>query len=430
MRAPPVVSLGSDALGASIRCTDCHVQGEAEVHVLMRTTSYNPFDETWSWGNVSMEGAVDVDAEARWNMSAQLPYQQLMPRACLPFLCVHAQLAGVSFTMGLVAELGVTASVASDMQTRLSYARSMKSVGSVGLHTRGKKILQSSLTSFEPEPLPAPTDSRRLGFEMDLDAAASVTLIPRLYAGIFTSIGRFASAEAYLKLESQLSLDSTFNFRTAIGAPSQPRVLAPRADCAAANVSAAADDDAARSAVALVGCSQQCLRNHDVHFGLGLRILVKAAYKFYVRAGLGPWRLAIGYSREVALSSTPFLDVSLKIGSVCFFLFPPSPSPPPPMMPSLGNSIFASPEKAAGAIIGISSGVVILLGVVIGSACFLVRKRRRRLSAHSKRAVATFTNHEVDVESRSPERGAQAAVEMAEATTSAESPLRSMSDAR
>ena len=49
-----------------IECIDCKVKLKADVHVLIRTTNLDPFAETWSWGDVSLVGKVDVTA----NLSA------------------------------------------------------------------------------------------------------------------------------------------------------------------------------------------------------------------------------------------------------------------------------------------------------------------------------------------------------------------------
>ena len=80
----PVVFERSSAdgnAGLRISCTDCAITAAADLHVLVRTTNTNPFDESWSWGDFSLDLNVDVEARA-WAAYERTIEQKLMSLTC------------------------------------------------------------------------------------------------------------------------------------------------------------------------------------------------------------------------------------------------------------------------------------------------------------------------------------------------------------
>ena len=80
----PVVFERSSADGNAelrISCTDCAITAAADLHVLVRTTNTDPFDESWSWGDFSLDLNVDVEARA-WAAYERTIEQKLMILTC------------------------------------------------------------------------------------------------------------------------------------------------------------------------------------------------------------------------------------------------------------------------------------------------------------------------------------------------------------
>jgi len=313
LNVPAQYELGGASAGLRVSCANCYASGTGGVHVLVRTTNYNPFDETWSWGSLNLRGNVDVEAEAYVSASRTLDPVQVLSLGCVPGLCIGAKVASIDVFLGVLADLWVGAEGTFDATAILTYQRNMDISGTFAHHTRQGATIQNVLSGFDPsaqQGSPATPQVR-----LDIDANALVRVIPRIYTGVFVSLSTSAEAEAYIKIEAQLALRAYFNFRTAIATINYLTAI----------------DHTTQCTTALIGCSSQCSANHDVHLGFQLSAVVYGAYKFYIQTTFPLFgSVNFGSSQEIALSPSPHFSYSKWIGSFCYYLFPPSPSPPPP----------------------------------------------------------------------------------------------------
>ena len=320
MQVPPSFSLGSSTAGAQITCTNCQVTGTGDVHVLVRTSSYDPFDETWTWGSLSMTGSVDVTAQAWFSRAWNFPntgVQSVFGLTCLPSLCFQGSIAGITFWLGILGDLSVYASAGFNAVATLSYQRSLQTSGTLALHTRQGSVLYTNINGFSPT---APQDAVNSPptLRISIDANASFTLLPRLVAGIFASISTSASAEAYLMTSAHLRLTAWFNFRTALGTTNHFSPLDTSSFCTSA----------------LIGCTAQCASNSDTLLRFALSTWIYGYYKFYVQASFGSFGNAVlGDANEQTMTPSPMFNTYHPIGAWCYFLFPPSPPPPSPLPP-------------------------------------------------------------------------------------------------
>ena len=202
--------------GLRVKCVDCHIDGTGDVHVLLRTTDYNPFDETWTWGDLSsLTFAANVEVEAYF--AGSLTHSRtVLDKACIPGLCLGGRIAGIQLYLGVFAELSLSAEVNYEVAAALAFERSVTLPNlRLAYHTRGAAILQddvtvnASLISSGPDPT-APQ------IQLNIDATAKVSLIPRFFAGLFASISSVAQAEAYLRVEVIIALEAHFNFHTSL----------------------------------------------------------------------------------------------------------------------------------------------------------------------------------------------------------------------
>ena len=337
LNVPAQYELGDASAGLRVKCASCHASGTGDIHVLLRTSAYNPFDETWSWGSLSMTGNVNVEAQAYVSTSRTLGPFQVLPRSCIPGLCLTARVAGIDLMLGVMADLWVGARATFDATATLTYARTLSSSGTLAHHTKRGDTLINTLNGFVPG---APQDSSPTSpqLRLNIDATARVHVTPRFYAGFFLSATSSLQAEAFVKVEVQLSLSAQFNFRSAIGtsnyfparnsAPVALLSLLPPVGESPPPAPAPAGSPQT-CANALIGCSSACSGNHDTHLGFQLSVTVYGTYRIYVQASFFGFSLTLGTSSEVRINPYPFFTFNRYIGSFCYYLFPQSLAPPP-----------------------------------------------------------------------------------------------------
>jgi hypothetical protein len=136
--APPsTLSFGSASAGMYLACSDCYVSGTADAHVLFRVDQYNPFAESWSWADVSLDAKIDLEARAWLNM--QKSWSTSFDLLCILFpLCIGGvDFVGVKVHLGVMTRLNVEAELSFNANARLTYDRHVRTAGQVGLHTLG-----------------------------------------------------------------------------------------------------------------------------------------------------------------------------------------------------------------------------------------------------------------------------------------------------
>jgi hypothetical protein len=214
LNVPAQYELGDADAGLRVKCASCHASGTGTIHVLLRTAGINPFDETWAWGSLDLTGNVDVEAQAYISASRTLGPFAVLPRSCIPGLCLAASVVGIDVVLGVMADLWVGAHATFDVTATLTYARTMRSSGTLAHHTKGGRTLVQNVSGFVPSaPQGSPTTPQ---LRLNIDATARVHVTPRFYAGFFLSASSDLQAEAYIKVEVQLSLSAQFNFRSAL----------------------------------------------------------------------------------------------------------------------------------------------------------------------------------------------------------------------
>jgi len=126
---------GDTSLGLRVQCMDCHMSIGAEVHVLVRTSDWNPFEETWSWGKLGLEANLQIEAEAWLSWTPSPAEQSLVDEVCA--LCVSLGLAGTGVQTGLKFQLEGIATAGFDARAKFTYARKRTAEGVIAMHTIG-----------------------------------------------------------------------------------------------------------------------------------------------------------------------------------------------------------------------------------------------------------------------------------------------------
>ena len=106
----------------------------ADLHILSRTTNFNPVAELWASGNLSLsfDGSfmARVWARGEWNKVFTL-----MPEICA--ICFPAKLGPVGLRIGVLLSIQAQLEAMFEAELRLEYARKVTQVVSVSAHTRG-----------------------------------------------------------------------------------------------------------------------------------------------------------------------------------------------------------------------------------------------------------------------------------------------------
>ena len=59
---------------------------KADIHVLIRTTNTDPFAESWAWGDLSLVGKVDINANASARYSQTIGPKKILGLICPPYV--------------------------------------------------------------------------------------------------------------------------------------------------------------------------------------------------------------------------------------------------------------------------------------------------------------------------------------------------------
>ena len=191
LSAPPSFQFGDDTLGVQIGCLECRVTGEADVHILMRTSGSNPADEVWAWGEMALEAVVDIGFRAR--MHGRMPFEPDLLKGffCLYPICYPAKIAGIGINIGVEASLRAGAYLEITAVASLSYRRAVRTSGNFAMHKRPGSLVPDIATKFEYKDS-ADDDSPPIAAELNVDATAEVSLIPGFRIGVFAQVGLLA----------------------------------------------------------------------------------------------------------------------------------------------------------------------------------------------------------------------------------------------
>ena len=118
---------GDETLGATITAKQLSVGLTSDLHMLVRTTDFNPADEVWLWGDLSLNALIDVEAEAFTSLSGTFGPVNFAPIPCVLPLCVGATLAGIAIEFGSKPALDVEAKAKIDAKVALAYKRAFSS---------------------------------------------------------------------------------------------------------------------------------------------------------------------------------------------------------------------------------------------------------------------------------------------------------------
>ena len=195
---------GDTSLGLRVQCMDCHMSIGAEVHVLVRTTDYNPFEETWSWGKLGLEANLQIEAEAWLAWTPSPAEQTLVPEVCA--LCVSLGLAGTGVETGLKFQLEGIATAGFDARAKFTYARKRTAEGVIAMHTIGDSTFKTDMGGFDFQDSNQ-DDTTPATLDISVKAHASVTLRPIFTLGLWADVnvlGLTIDAEFYFKMWADL----------------------------------------------------------------------------------------------------------------------------------------------------------------------------------------------------------------------------------
>ena len=127
------------------------------------------------------------------------------------------KIAGISVTAGVQAELLAKAEGMFDAQAEFNYYRKVKAKGVVAMHSVGLDSIPD--TGFDYSEYDSQDESSEPpgSLDVEIDATAKMSLIPRVYVGIFAEAGSWAlsgDAEAYVAAQAELMAQARFQLGT------------------------------------------------------------------------------------------------------------------------------------------------------------------------------------------------------------------------
>ena len=331
----------------SVKCKSCGITGQGNLHVLVRTSETNPFQEAWAWGDVSLDASVKVVAEAKTDLKWESQDIAILEPLCLTGICVGSSIAGVGASLGLMAGLKASAEADFSAKATIEYERTLKVKGNLMFHTRSNEILQDELKGFELQA--QVQEVKKSSIRFDLEATVKATLSPLLYVGLIASTGNTfalasAKAEFYIKAELGLTVEAVFKFVSGVTVVVSD-TLATTDD----NANLHSEMEMVAALPPVKGCKQgappaekpkffeesctpACEAPHDTELLMNLKADISAAYKLYMDVGWtdSAWSKKIGDEKEVPIKLG--LSWSIPLFTWCAYLFPPggtAPSGPP-----------------------------------------------------------------------------------------------------
>jgi hypothetical protein len=357
-------------VGVEFGCRDCVFDVTGDVHILARTSEYNPFEELWIYGDLAATAKVNLFARAYSQMNYQSPVWPLFDAICAPGVCYKAKLAGVDFKVGAYVALNISFDASFDAEIEWTYDRVYSVPGQVEAHAirdidnyklnykRSYKVV-----GFDKLLVTAPDGSepKSPSITFNVDAAANLHILPSIKIGMFadasgattTAYGGLAAslgAKGEVEIAVKMVARATFKFRAAFGPKMNFIMPMPRNDdCTALSTylggeSAPADWGPTCCANGTMPyCWGVCSERHDTQFniecildvGFSLSLFMKASLEnawtgthsrtldlmWWVRPSTAASNL-IGLTLVPTHEYTQFLSANLHVLSVCKTLIP------------------------------------------------------------------------------------------------------------
>ena len=297
-----------------IQCNPCDLTVSGDAHVIARTGQYNPFEEAWSWGNLSIVGQIEflVSLTAEYSYEKEL---ELLEALCVPPLCIGGKLAGVAVELGIIFGLKSLFTFDFTAKLELTYNRMLSMPGNFTMHNIldvGDKFLFSAdLDGMEP--VMTDTDGSEPAapsVTVEVEATATISLIPSINVGLFAGIGGeqsfvALSAEAGATVYPVVTAVAHFLYR--IGAGSGKNFSIPALPEGDSCSPLAFDPDGDNWGPTCCGsvipaCTSACLVDHHLQFDISLtgRITLELAMSASVQFGF--WGKQFNYTRYLTTS--------------------------------------------------------------------------------------------------------------------------------
>ena len=150
------ISHGGATFGYDVKCEDCGIELKGGVHILVRTSNINPFEEAWVYATSTIKAKIDFKAVLEASYEYEME-KDVIPDLCQLPVCIGGKLAGVGIQLGLVPSLKATLSLNFDAKLTLEYRREMDVTGLVAGHAlRGEGLhyeFSKDVQGFEPSPV-------------------------------------------------------------------------------------------------------------------------------------------------------------------------------------------------------------------------------------------------------------------------------------
>lgn len=200
----------SESETLNVKCQDCGVEGSAQTHIYLKTSDYNPFQETWAWGYIDIAGTGKFSTTVTYEYEYEWARETVVNRLCLPMLCDEREIAGVKIELGILFRLDYSAALRFTAAATVSMndGPRTKAYAAFSLHTQDANILRNE-TEMKVEDLESL--SKLLNYNsysldhLSFQSSLAMRLHPMFYCGIF-STGRFESS-AFIMVEPTLNYE-------------------------------------------------------------------------------------------------------------------------------------------------------------------------------------------------------------------------------
>ena len=228
-----------------VKCYNCGIELQYHMHVFITTGNLDPIQEAYVSGDFDLLASFHLEATATAAIEFHSGYKNIpigMPTgydgygltgdgginciACIPFM-----VAGVGIQAGVFGRLRFWAEAKIEATVTLEYQKNAAQSGHVLMHHADGQELQNVVTGFDGF-TETGDSSAAPAIQLNIEAELALKMKAELYVGLMTNLG-VVKADAYAKVEAELSIHARFRFQTAWGTDNMISALDSTASCTA-----------------------------------------------------------------------------------------------------------------------------------------------------------------------------------------------------
>ena len=180
----------------SLECVKCEIKSGQGFHLLIKTGTYNPFDEVWLWSSPEIELDLQIAIIIKYS-SVKNTEKFLLDKVCTTPICLGVKVAGYNMKVGAMLDLSLYFDFSFSAELSYTFTKKLRITNPYGVNMLYDSSASNSLKKAGggasqwsvSDITPSGTETHDFRTQINMDARSGFTL--GIYAGVF--FGKFGS---------------------------------------------------------------------------------------------------------------------------------------------------------------------------------------------------------------------------------------------